>query len=475
MNLYQFLSALRARFGVFAFLLLVTVLVAAGVSFLLPKTYTATVSLLVDAKEEQSLSNVLRPLGLPQERVSYMQTQLDIITSEKVARKVVQDLQLAQSPMAKKAVEDIAKKGGSIEDKLIENLLEVLKVNTSQSSVVRVSFSSPEPRFSANVANAFAKAYLDTMLELRVEPTQKAAAWFDEQLKTLRSHLEDAQAKLTDYHQQQGIVSADERGDVESTRLAVLSDQVGRAQEQTFEWKSREQQARTFMERGESPDRMPEILDNPFIQRLKEDLLHGEAKLQELSTHYGPNYPQYQRQVSENRSLQEKLDAEMKKIVAGIEGSARQSRQREADSRKAMTVQRARVLELKEGRNELTVLRRNVESAERAYDTAMQRSVVSQVDSRVNQTNVMVLNPAAVPRKHSSPKITLNIALSIVVGTILGIVMVMLLELLDRRVRSRSDLDLDVPLLAVLNEHQPAGVRLLGRAGGNRPALPNPG
>ena len=476
MNLYQFLSALRARFGVFALLLLVTVLAAATISFLLPKTYTATVSLLLDTKEEQSLSNVLRPLLVgSQERASYMQTQLDIIKSEKVARKVVQELKLAQSPMAQKLVEDAAQNGRSIEDSVVERLLEDLEVDTTQSSVIQVSYSSRNPGYSAAVANGFGKAYIDTMLELRVEPTQKAAAWFDEQLKSLRANLEDAQARLTDYHQQRGIVSADENVDVENTRLAVLSDQVGKAQEQTFEWKSREQQARTFMQKGGSPDKMPEVLDNPFIQRLKEDVLHGEAKLQEIATHYGPNYPQYQRQVSENQSLREKLDAEMKKIVAGIESSARQSRQREADSRKAMLAQRERVLELKEGRNELTVLRRNVESAERAYDTAMQRSVVSQVDSRANQTNVMVLNPAAEPRKHSRPKIMLNIALSIVVGSIFGIVMVMLLEVLDRRVRSRSDLELDVPLLAVLNERRPTGRRLLGWSGSNRPALPNPG
>jgi chain length determinant protein EpsF len=475
MNLYQFLSALRARAGVFVLLLSVTVVVAATVSFLLPKTYTSTVSLLVDAKEEQSLNNVLRPLVLPQERASYMQTQLDIITSEKVARKVAQDLQLAQGPMGQKAAEEVEKRGGSVEDRLIEGLLDELKVETSQSSVIRVSYSSREPRLSADVANAFAKAYIDTVLELRVEPMQKAAAWFDEQLKTLRTHLEDAQARLTDYHRQQGIVSPDEHGDIESTRLAVLSDQVGRAQEQTSEWQSREQQARTFINKGESPERMPEILGNPFIQRLKEDLLHGEAKLQDLSTNYGINYPQYQRQVAENQSLQNKLDAEMKKIVAGIEGSARQSRDREAQSRKAMDTQRTRVLDLKESRNELTVLRRNVESADRAYDTALQRSVVSQVDSRVNQTNVMVLNPAAVPRKHSRPKIFLNIALSVVVGTILGIVMVMLLELLDRRVRSRNDLELDVPLLAVLNERLPTAQRLLGWSGSSRPRLPKPG
>jgi len=475
MNVYQFLSALRARFRIFAFLLIVTVLAAASISLLLAKTYTATVSLLVDAKEEQSLNSVLRPLVLPQERASYMQTQLDIITSEKVARKVVQDLKLAQTPMAMKTVESEVAKGWPVEDSLVAKLLQRLKVETTQSSVIQISFSSRSPAYSADIANAFAKAYIDTMLELRVEPTQKAAAWFDEQLKSLRANLEDAQARLTDYHQSRGIVSADENVDVENTRLAVLSEQVGRAQEQTFEWKSREQQARDFMEKGGSPDRMPEVLDNAFIQRLKEDLLHGEAKLQDLNTHYGPNYPQYQRQVAENRSLREKLDIEMKKLVSGIGSSASQSRQRETDARKAMSAQRAKVLGLKENRNELTVLRRNVESAERAYDTAMQRSVVSQVDSRANQTNVMVLNPATVPRKHSQPKIALNIALAMVVGTILGIVMVMLLEVLDRRVRSRSDLELEVPLLAVLNERKSGGVRLLGWSGGNRRALPNPG
>lgn len=474
MNLYQFLSALRARASLFAFLLLVTVLAATLVSLLLPRIYTATVSLLLDAKEEQSLSTALRPLVSSQERASYLQTQLDIITSEKVARKVVDDLKLAQRAVSANALEDVAKHGGSIEDKLVEVLMQDLKVDTSQSSVIRLSVSSRDARYSAEVANAFAKAYIDTMLELRVEPAQKAAAWFDEQLKSLRANLEDAQAKLTDYHQRRGIVAADERLDVENTRLAGLSDQVVRAQEQTFEWKSREEQARESLSQGGSPANLPEVMDNPFIQKLKQDVMQGETKLRELSAHYGPNYPQYQRQVEENESLREKLDAEMKTFVAGIQSSARQSRQREAGSRRAMAAQSARVLGLKENRNELTVLRRNVESAERAYDTAMQRSVVSLVDSRANQTNVMVLNPAGVPRKHSSPKIPLNIALSVVVGTILGIVMVMLLEALDRRVRSRSDLELDVPLLAVLNQPRPAG-RRLGLPDRSRRALPNPG
>jgi uncharacterized protein involved in exopolysaccharide biosynthesis len=250
---------------------------------------------------------------------------------------------------------------------------------------------------------------------------------------------------------------------------------VVKAQEQTFQWNAREQQAREILKRGGSLDRLPDVLDNQFIQKLKADLLQGEARLQELSMQYGSNYPQYQRQLSENRSLGRKLDAEMRKVVAGIASSVRQSRQREADLMNAMAAQRARLLELKENRNEFTVLRRNVESAERAYDTAMQRGVVSQVESRASQTNVTVLNPAVVPSKPFQPKISLNIALSVVIGTMLGIAIVMLMEMFDRRVRLRSDLDLDVPLLAVLNTWQPAQGRLLGGPSGADRALPNPG
>src|SRR5258708_27484785 len=363
-----------------------------------------------------------------------------------------------------------------MEDGLIESSLKNLKVKPPQSNVIQVSSSPADPRHSAAIANAFAKAYVNTMLELRVEPTREAAAWFDEQLKSLRANLEDAQAKLTDYHRQHGIVSDDERVDVDNTRLGGLSEQVLRAQEQTLQWNTREQQARKFLERGGSPDRLPDVLDNPFIQRLKADLLQGEAKLQELATQYGSNYPQYQRQLSENQNLRARLDAEMRKVVAGIRNSARQSRQREADLTNAMAAQRARLLELKENRNEFTVLRRNVESAERAYDTAMQRHVVSQVESRSSQSSVTVLNPAVVPSRPFQPKIVLNIALSVVIGTMLGIAIVLLMEIFDRRVRSRNDLDnaWNVPLLGVLNAWRPAEHPLLGRPGGSARALPNP-
>lgn len=476
MNFQQFLLALRARFGVFVLVLAATVLAATTVSLILPRTYKATVSLLVDAKHEQSLNSAQRPLILPLERQSYLETQKDIISSKKVARKAVQNLKLAEESSARAILKDEEWSAAPVEERLVEALLKGLKVETTQSNVIQATFSSPDPGLSALIANAFARAHVDTMLELHVEPAREASAWFDDQLKRLRANLEEAQAKLTDNYQRHKIVAADERQDVEHTRLGALSDEALKAQEQALQWTSREQQAQLAVKRGGSPDRLPDVLDNVFVQRLKGDLLQAESRLEQLATQYGRNHPQYQRQVSENRSLRQKLDIEMTKVVAGIETSARQSRQREAALVQAMAAQRARLLGLKDARNELTVLRRNVESAERAYDTAMQRSVTSQVESRANQSNVTVLSPAVAPSKPSSPKVTLNIALSAVVGVMLGVGIVMLLEMTDRRVRSLADLEnaWNVPVLGELKPSKSA-VLLPNWAVRDNRALPSPG
>src|SRR3989440_5221609 len=393
MNLRQFLRALRARRRVFVVALVAVVLAATLASMVMPKSYRATVSVLVDTKDEQSLSDALRPLVLPQERTSYLQTQVDILTSPKVARQVVEKLRLTQDRAALAALGVRLRNDQRDEDRVVDSLLRHFKAETSQSSVIQASFTTADARLAATIANAFADAYVNTMLELRVAPTRKAAAWFEEQLKGLRANLEEAQAKLE--------------------AQTKLDAQAKLAQ---------------------NPDRLPEVMDNAFIQQLKGDVLHGEAKLQELATQDGVNHPVYRRQVSENQSLRAKLQAEMRKVAAGAARSEEEA--------SAYPGSHPRVPQWPSGGDPrrtqpaAQVLTRNVESGERTHDTAMQRYVVSQVDSRASQANVAVLNPAVPPLAAFRPNIVLNLALSLVSGIALGGTLVILLEMQDRRGRS---------------------------------------
>ncbi|HET7598609.1 MAG TPA: chain length determinant protein EpsF [Burkholderiales bacterium] len=479
MNIQQLILALRARPGVFALVLAATVITTLVVSLLLPKSYVGTASLLLDSKDEQSLSNanpLVPALLQQQQQAAYMQTQTDIMRSYKVVHKVLEQLGLLNNPDARQDFEDATGGSGSFENWLADQVLKYLKIETSQSSVVQISYTAQDPRFAAQVANAFAKAYIDTTLELRVEPTQRTATWFDEQLKGLRAGLEDAQAKLTEYQRQKKIVAfTDERLDVENARLAEISTALVTAQNATSEAEAKEHLARQLLSSGTALDKLPEVLGNSYVQRLKTELAISEAKLRTLSADLGANHPQLQRQRAEYESLRRELHNETAKIVAGLSNAAREARQHDGQLRAALAEQRARVLEMKDYRNEIGVLSRNVDSAQRAYDTAMQRFVVTKVESGANRTNVALLDPAVEPSLPARPKILLNLALSVVMGSMLGLALVFFMEQFDRRVRSLHDLAVtDVPLLGQLNEWQPAQ-GLLGRSKGHGWALPAPG
>ena len=473
MNAALFWSALRARRGIFAAVLAVTVVVATLVSVLLPKSYRATASLVVDRRNEQSLDEAFNALVSPNERLGYIQTQVDVITSSKVARRVVAEQDLASRPEAQAEFAARGAELGSIEEWLAQGLLQDLEVETTQSSVMDVSFVDASPERAAEIANGFAKAYMDQTLELQVEPARRAAAWFDDQLKTLRADFEGAQSRLHDYQRSHGIVSAEGDFDIEQEYLVDLSEQLMRAEEQTMVLLGRERQARAALSDESLLERLPEVEASEQVGRLKGDLLAGEARLEVLATQYGSNYPEYRRQVAENAARRQRLKAEIGQIVASIETQRRQSELRQTEIERAIEGRRALLLEAKESHDDLAILAGDVKTAQSAYETAMQRYVVTQVDGRASQTNVALLSAAVVPTRVYRPSIRLNVALSLVVGLLLGLGVVMAMELTDRRVRTIADLDwgADVPLLGTLGAWRPPeALRLAGPDAGEQPA-----
>jgi succinoglycan biosynthesis transport protein ExoP len=473
MSLSLFLATLRARLAILSATAAVTLLVTLGLSLVWPKSYLANASLVVDTRNEQSLSDGFNVLASARERAGYLQTQVDILTSHKVALRVVADLGLAADPITQEQYAEQADDSGSIEDWLAANLLQGVDVRTTQSSVIDVSFLGSDPKTAADVANGFAQAYMDTMLELRVEPTRQAAAWFDEQLKTLRADLESAQARVTEFQRLHGIVSADESLDVEYVRFSDLSKQLLEAQQLALTLRTREQQIRDTVADGAPLEQLPEIQSDEQIARLKLDLVAGESSLETLATQYGSNYPEYQRQLAENASRRRALAAAMRMVVDTAASQREQSERREGEIETALEMQRSRLLELRKGRDELAVLAGNVQTAQRAYDTAMQRFVVSQVESRASQANVALLNPATAPVEPHRPNVPLNVAMSLVVGLLLGVGLAVVRELADRHVRTLTDLDYgpEIPQLGVLSawERPP---RLLLTGPGEPPAQP---
>lgn len=444
MTFGQFLSILRARWWVAALVLLLTVGTTVGVSLMLPKQYTATASVVVDFKPDPVSAVMYGGMMSP----GFMATQVDIIKSDRVAQRVVSNLKLVDNPQVRQQWLDATDGAGRIEVWLADSFQRNMDVVPSrESSVINVSYRATDPRFAAGLANAFVQAYIETSLQLRVDPARQYSTFFETRSKEARDALEKAQTKVSAFQAAKGIIANDERLDVENARLNELSSQYTVLQALSAESRSRQSAAQS----GQG-DRMQEVLNNNIVSQLKADLNRSEARQKELSTRLGDAHPQVEELRANITELRARLDAETRKVTGGVTVSNTINVQRMAEVKASLEAQRIKVLKMKSVRDEGAVLLRDVENAQRSYDAVLQRFTQTNLEGQTTQSNVNLLQQASEPTQPSSPKILLNTLLSVFVGTLLAVGTALLLELRDRRVRSVDDVvaALDLPVLGIM-------------------------
>lgn len=450
MTISQFLLILLARKRIILATLLVTASLTLVVSLMLPKTYKATASVLLNYKGMDPLTGIVMPSQL---LPGYMATQIDIISSKNVAARVVDQLKLGQNPEVVARFNAATGGNGTVRDWLAELLLKNLDVVPSrESSVVEINFKGSDPKFVAGIANAFAEEYQRLSIELKSEPMKKASAYFNEQTKLLRDNVEAAQSRLSKYQQERGIVSVDNRVDNEMNRLNDLSAQLVAAQGQAMEATSRQSMAQ-----GARGAESPDVASSPVVQNLKVQLAGAEARLAEVGGRLGRNHPQYQSVRAEVDKISALLNSHVRSASNSVGNNAQILQSREAAIRAALAAQKTRVLELNRGRDELGVLVKDVESAQRAFDAASQRFAQTKIEGQSEQSDISVLNPATPPNGAAGPRVMLNTLLSLFLGSMLGLGFALLAEMLDRRVRSAGDMAevLQMPVFGVIEWNKP--------------------
>jgi chain length determinant protein EpsF len=451
MTLRQFFLVLLARwklaFGVFTGVVLATIIV----SLMMPKMYTASATVVVDTKADP----VTVAAYAVQNSTAYIATQVDIISSERVADRVVKLLKLDKSPDYLAAWKDSTDGKGDIVSWIGLMLKKTVVVTPSRdSSVIDISMTWSDPKTAAVLANAFAQAYIDTNIELKVDPAKQYATWFDERSRALRTDLEAKQKRLSDYQAETGLVAAgDGKLDIESSRLAELSSQLLTIQALRQDSQSRQRQA------GGDGGSMAEVLQSPYIASLKADLSRAEAKLQDLATNVGKNHPDYKNTAAEVANLRARVEAETAKITASFGSTTQVNLRRESEIRAALDAQKKRMLDLTHERDQVAVLQNDVATAQRNLDAVTQRLAQSSLESQTQQTNIYLLTTAVEPMKKSSPRYFLNLLVGIFLGGILGVSAAVFREITDRRVREDQDLSqaLGVPLFAKIPSIKPDG------------------
>lgn len=451
----ELLRILWARKLLIALVVALVVGAVAAVNIMTPRTYVAVASVVVTSRPDNPITG--RSVQ-PQTLAAQVATQMDVARSRNVALKVVDAARLMSNPHMHDA-RPAGMSDARWREQLAAELSQRLRVYPARDSgVFQIEFSHGDAAFAARLANQFAESYLRTSVELRLDPARRQTLWFDEQVQEMRGALEAARERLSDYQRTHGIVGTDERLDVERARLEEIARRLSEAQTAAATAQSRAAQMNAAMRRGDL-DQVPDIMSASLLQNLKADLARAESKLAEVAERYGGNYPQHQSAAAEVRAISTRLTTEIDKVRGSIEQSARLAQEQERRIRATFEAQKARVLQLQRERDEASVLNREVESAQRAYDGAMARAGEVRMESELDMTNVAVLDQAVVPDRPARPRFVLNLALAFIVGGMLGAALAMTAELHNRRIRRSEDLYERAGLAVLAEIPAPAGGR----------------
>lgn len=492
LNLQQYMEILRARARFIVGVFVVAIAITGVITYLTPKMYTASTTLNFEFKGGNPFANTGGASVWSEN--TYIATQMDIIKSLNVAQKVEDSLtqkeknHLIASLQAKNSefdksmrtikgfifslVRNDTNRGHEGKASSEDHGSDTLQIRSPYnwlarsighdmtvqpmfgSRIVEISYASTNRQVATLMANKFAEAYITANLQMIVNPAHKTKLWFDGQLKFLRKNLQDTQSRLTAYQQKEGIIATDGRIDTENKRLQNLTSQLVAAQRETRNAVTEQLQLRDIFEGGMPLMTFPKVFNNSVIQKIKSELRSLEGEFIESSSRLGENHPKYKRVRLELNAKRDRLDAEIKAITGGIDNAAELAMERERDLAKTLEQQKQLVLDLKYEYDRISVLAREVESAQTTYNSALDQLNKTSMRSMVDQTNVSIVDPANVPKTHSSPRVMNNLVLGGLCGLLLGIGMTIFMEMLNRRVHSKEDLiaEMGVPLLGQLKK-----------------------
>ena len=433
MGLAALLSVLSAR----KLTVLFAVAIAGATAFLLgmalPKNYKSTARVQVDSLQE----NLLTGLFEPRIRISeFLGQQAAVASSRNVALQVYDNL-VAEGVFLPELFEADWRErtGGEIvpgnDPRLwaADQLLRELEISADAlESTLSITFRSDDPAQAAKIANAFASAYMDTILDQRQRRAARNAANFDEETRALALGIEDAQRDLTEFREESGIVGlgAQRLEDIE-VELGALTMRLADARTDYSEAQSLLRQAR---QAGED-----ELLTVPLPahmeagQQAQARLGAVQVQVQRLAERYGPEYPPLVEARREKRALE-------RTIMQAIEDNVEFAERRIASLEAAAKEKKDEVVALQETKQTYDVLARRVDASRQTYDLVSTRSLQESLQSRVDVIDVFMLARAVPPDRPATPPLPLIVAIGMIAGFFIGAGAAVSIELMEGRIRT---------------------------------------
>lgn len=433
MGVFELFAVLKYRKLILIWSVAVGLGVGLTLGVLLPTKFLSASKVQVDSLQRNELTGLIEPRVRVGE---YLGQQAAIAKSRTVALEVINQLS-AEGFIVLGDFEDRWREetggetvaGNDLRLWAADQLLRDVEVTSNEiESTLELGFRADDPAQAARVANAFASAYMSTVLDKKQRRSARRAASFSDETKALADGVASAQNDLAAFREKSGVLPIGQhKTESAEIEFAALTERLATARADNAE-------AQALLRQAEASPRsemisFPLPFDATSGREAQERLVAVAPVVARLAERYGPKYPDYVEAVREKATLEAD-------IFRAVRDRAQAAGKRVAALEAQTARLKAEVMGMQQTRQAYDLLEDKVAASQETYNLVTTRSLQETLQSRVDSIDVFLLARATPPAKPVTLPMWLVALLGAVAGAALGAAIAVFAEFYEGRVRT---------------------------------------
>jgi succinoglycan biosynthesis transport protein ExoP len=456
LTVIDLLQAIRRQFKLIVLCVMGSVLVMGLYLVTAQKWYTAEATLLIDPRRLQIFrqDSVTSDLSFDS---ATLESQLETLRSEKLARMVVTRLDLHKEPefigsgpslvgLVVNAVLELFDDPPPVTEERnvmravaeVRRRIDVRRSGMSYAIVIR--FRAHTAGRAAQVANEIAEAYILDQIESRFELTQRASVWLQGRIAQLQQQASDAERAVADFKAVNQIVDANGRL-ISEVQLQEAQTQESVARQARQEARARLDRLREIIGSGIIDATVADALRSEILIRLRQEFLELTRRESDWSARFGANHQSVIQIRGDLRRLERSMQDELKRIQQTYESDFQIAVSKEQAVRDEIEQLRQRWNDTRQAQVRLRELETTAQSWRTLHDSFMQRYNLAVQQQSFAISDGRIITNAVPPSGPSWPRNMLMLAGAIILGSGLGGAIGLFREINDKRVRITRDLE----------------------------------
>jgi len=447
---------IRIRKTVILAVFLLVVITATLVTFILPESYSSFARIKVerDASDIQGMTE--RPgYGMGYDPY-FIQTEFEVIQSEKVLGKVIELLDLNTVWGRKYQNGEKLKTTETIE--LLKRRIALRPVRNTSFLEIRVY--SEDKKEAADIANAIAEAYRDHRLEQRRQLTIGGLKALEDRYQEQENKIRKVQTEMEHLRETNVISDMDPSG--LSSTPSLDSTIVRQIQATQIEKKTRLIGQEEILQKLKAlpPDELKQVLPRTMQDTILTELISqfnlAEQKLVTLRKDLGEAHPDFIRVQSQVDDLKQKIDKSVAGSMIALETQVASARAEVTQLDKTLDEAKKTDIERAEKSRTYFDKKRELENLLGFRRILEMKIAAEKIDVELPKTMMVEIMDRAVPSlRPVRPNKPLNISLGIVIGLVVGVGLAFFIEYLDTSVKTIDDVErlLQSPVLGVIPQN----------------------